>query len=57
MATLDNLRLAYVSSPKLYLKTNPKYESKMKLFCGDNFRQKYSTTFKIVLLVRSGVPT
>ena len=34
-----------------------KPDRKMKLFCGDNFRQKYSTTFKIVLLVRSGVPT
>ena len=34
-----------------------KLDRKMKLFCGDNFRQKYSTTFKIVLLVRSGVPT
>ena len=29
-----------------------KLDRKMKLFCGDN----YSTTFKIVLLVRSGVP-
>jgi hypothetical protein len=34
-----------------------KFDKKVKLFCGDNFRQKYSTTFKIVLLVRSGVPT
>ena len=34
-----------------------KLDRKMKLFCGDNFRQKYSTTFKIVLLVKSGVST
>ena len=34
-----------------------KLDRKMKLFCGDNFRQKYSTNFKIVLLVRSGVLT
>ena len=33
-----------------------KLDRKMKLFYGDNFRQKFSTTFKIVLLVRSGVP-
>ena len=32
-----------------------KLDRKMKLFCGDNFTQKYSTTFKIVSLVRSGV--
>ena len=29
----------------------------MKLFCGGDFRQKYTTAFKIVLLIRSGVPT
>ena len=34
-----------------------KIDKKMKLFCEDSFRQKYSTTFKIVLLVRSGIPT
>ena len=34
-----------------------KLDRKIKLFRGDNFRRKYSTTFKIVLLVRSGVPT
>ena len=28
-----------------------KLDRKMKLLCGDNFKQKYSTTFEIILLV------
>ena len=34
-----------------------KLDRKMKLFSGDNFRQKCSTTFKSILLVRSESPT
>ena len=34
----------------LCLKTNPKYESKKKLFCGDNFRQEYCLKTQLLKL-------